>query len=177
MLVDLRAPNVTRWSWLQRLHAIEDQIPHSIPRGRRVRRGFSDLGGTILNKVFGIATEAQLDTTRRWIQQVRSDNQRVIHNTNELVTVVNHMFAEVRLNGKHIRDIEVYISKLHGHMPTWTAISTITFERVRVSLRIDQCLSAVESLYFLVSSAGPISQTACRVGKRIADGRFYHQPT
>ena len=112
VIVDLRAPNVTRWSWLQHLHAIEDQIPHSIPHGRWVRRGFSDLGGTILNKVFGIATEAHMDTTRRWIQQVRYDNQRVIHNTNELVTVVNHTFAEVRLNRKHIRDIEVYISKL-----------------------------------------------------------------
>ena len=92
-----------------------------------------------------------MDVTRR------SDNQRVIHNTNELVTVVNHTFAEVRLNRKHIRDIEVYISKLHGHVTTWTAISTIAFKRVRVSLGIDQCLSALESLQFLVSSAGPIS--------------------
>ena len=114
--------------------------------------------------MFGIATEAQLDTTRRWSQHVRSDNQRVIHNTNELVTVVNRTFAEVRLNG-------------HFEIARTHAISTIAFERVRVSLRMDQCLSAVESLYFLVSSAGPISQTACRVGKRIADGRFYRQPT
>ena len=147
VLLDHRSPNVTRWSWLQRLQAIADQMPHSIPHGRRVRRGFFDLGGTILNKVFGIVTEAQMDTTRHWIQQVRSDNERVIHNTNELVTVVNHTFAEVRLNRKHLRDIEAYISKLHEHMTTWTAISTIAFERVRVSLRIDQCLSALESIH------------------------------
>ena len=89
-----------------------------------------------------------MDTTRRWIQQVRYDNQRVIHNTNELVTVVNHTFAEVRLDRKHIRDIEVYVSKLHGHMTTWIAISTIAFERVCVSLRIDQCLLALESYNF-----------------------------
>ena len=45
VLLDHRNPNVTRWSWLQRLQAIADQIPHSIPHGRWVRRGFFDLGG------------------------------------------------------------------------------------------------------------------------------------
>ena len=52
---------------------------------------FFYLGGTILNKVFGVATEAPVDATRRWIQQVRSDNQRVIHKTNELVTGESHV--------------------------------------------------------------------------------------
>ena len=73
-----------------------------------------------------------MEATRRWIQQVRSDNQRIIHQTNELVTVVNHMFAELRLNREHIRDIEAYISKLHDRITRWTA----AFERVRASLRV-----------------------------------------
>ena len=78
---------------------------------------------------------------------MRSNNQRVIHKTNELVTVVNHTFAELRLNREHIRDIEAYISKLHDRIARWTATSTISFERVRANLRIDQCLSALESVH------------------------------
>ena len=85
-----------------------------------------------------------MEATRSWIQQVRSDNQRIIHQTNELVTVVNHTFAELRLNREHIRDIEAYISKLHDRITRWTAISTIAFERVRASLRIYQCLPVLE---------------------------------
>ena len=147
VLSDHRVPNVTKGSWFQRLQAIESQIPHSKPIGRRTRRAFFDFVDTILNKVFGVATEALLDATRRWIQQVRSDNQRAIHKTNELVTVVNHTFTELLLNREHILDIEAYIAKLHDRITRWTAIFTIAFERVRASLRIDQCLSALKSVY------------------------------
>ena len=142
------ASHLAKWSWLQRLRITESQIPHSSPtRARRTRRSFFDLVGNVLNKVFGVATEAQVDVTKRWIQQVRVENQRILHKTNDLITVVNHTFAELQLNRKHIRDIEDYISQLHAQLVKWTSISTIAFERVRASLRIDQCLSALESVH------------------------------
>ena len=36
--------------------------------------------------------------------------------TIELMTVVNHTFAELQFNRKHIRDTEVYICTLHNHI-------------------------------------------------------------
>ena len=40
VLSDHRVPNITKGSWLQRLQAIESQIPHSTPIGRRTQRAF-----------------------------------------------------------------------------------------------------------------------------------------
>ena len=60
---------------------------------------------------------------------------------------MNRTFAELRLNREHIRDIEAYISQLRDRIRKWIAISTIAFERVRASLRIDQYLSALESVH------------------------------
>ena len=67
----------------------------------------------------------------------------IIHKTNDLITVINHTFAKLQLNRKHIRDIEDYISKLHTQLTKCMSISTIPSE----CLQIDQCLWALENVH------------------------------
>ena len=55
----------------------------------------------------------------------------------------------MHINRKHIRDIENHLTNLHEHFETWSRVSTVAFENVRISLRIDQCLSALESAHLV----------------------------
>ena len=55
----------------------------------------------------------------------------------------------MHINRKHIRDIENYLPNLHEHFEKWSRVSTVAFENVRISLRIDQCLSALESAHLV----------------------------
>ena len=89
-----RVSNITKWSWLQRVRVMEDQViqpdMENVRTTRnitRTKRGLFDLGGIVLHKVFGLATTAELMESRRWIEQVRKNNIRVLHKTNELVSV------------------------------------------------------------------------------------------
>ena len=68
---------------MQRLHAIEAQIPPAVPTGQRNRRGLFDLGGVILNKLFGTATSAEVEESRHWIEQMRGDELRIVHKTSD----------------------------------------------------------------------------------------------
>ena len=82
-LVDHSAYNLSRWSWMQILHAIEAQIPPAVPTGQRNRRGLFDLGGVILNKLFGTATSAEVEESRHWIEQMRGDELRIVNKTSD----------------------------------------------------------------------------------------------
>ena len=104
---------------------------------RNITRGLFDAGGIVLHKVFGLATTAELMECRRWIEQVRANNIRVLHKTNELVSVVNQTFSEIRLNRKHIQNMQMYIPDIYKHITTWQTLSGIAYERLHENIRID----------------------------------------
>ena len=87
--------------------------------------------------------------SRRWIEQVRTNNIRVSHKTNELVSVVNHTFSEIRLNRKPIQGMQMYIADMYNHITTWQTLSELAYERLHANIRIDECLSALESTQLL----------------------------
>ena len=106
---------MTKGSWLQRIRVMQDQViqldMEHIRTTRnitRAKRGLFDFGGIVLHKVFGLATTAELMESRRWIEQVRTNNIRVLHKTNERVSVVNQTFSEIRLKRKHIQVMQMY---------------------------------------------------------------------
>ena len=145
-----RATNSTRDSWLQRLRDIELTIVEPAPFGSpRARRGLLDIGGDLLNKLFGTATEHQVAECRQWIQRVRTTNQRVVHTVNNLITVVNHTYGIMHRNRQHIRDIERYISNLEQHISAWLQGRGRDIER-RVDF-LDACQRIDESIASLTS--------------------------
>ena len=150
-----RVSNMTKGSWLQRVRVMEDQVIQldmeniRTTNTTRAKRGLFDFGGIVLHKVFGLATTAELMESRRWIEQVRMNNIRVLHKTNELVSVVNHTFSEIRLNRKHIQGMQMYIADMYNHITTWQTLSEVAYERLHANIRIDECLSALESTQLL----------------------------
>ena len=138
-----RVSNMTKGSWLQRVRVMEDQVIQldmeniRTTNTTRAKRGLFDFGGIVLHKVFGLATTAELMESRRWIEQVRTNNIRVSHKTNELVSVVNHTFSEIRLNRKHIQGMEMNIADMYNHITTWQTLSELAYERLHANIRID----------------------------------------
>ena len=62
--------NVTRQIWVERIRQIESTMIS--PKGGRTRRGLFNIIGEISRKLFGTATEEEVDETRRRIDADRS---------------------------------------------------------------------------------------------------------
>ena len=65
----------------------------------RPRRGILDFVGTGLNWAFGTATEAQVKQLQSAVDNARSQQKAVVHNIQELITVVN----QTQLTGRDTR--------------------------------------------------------------------------
>ena len=66
-----RVSNITKWSWLQRVRVMEDQVIQlemeifrTTRNITRAKRGLFDLCGIVLHRVFGLATTAALMASR-----------------------------------------------------------------------------------------------------------------
>lgn len=57
--------------------------------GARLKRGLLDIGGSILNTLFGVATSSDIGRLTDAINAIAGKNQAVAHAHNQLATVVN----------------------------------------------------------------------------------------
>ena len=82
--------------WMRRLNLIlmDRSLHFQIEQSRR-RRGLIDAGGWLLNKVFGTATEQQIDAVKHQLTDAARQREAVIHNTRRLITVVNQTRMEM----------------------------------------------------------------------------------
>jgi len=66
---------------VNRVHAVTNQMYHILPDSYHSRhsRGLFDLGGQILNSVFGVATTEQLDAIRATARHTMYDNANTFH--------------------------------------------------------------------------------------------------
>ena len=60
----------------------------------RERRGVLDFIGTGLNWAFGTATQGQIDALQNAVDLARTSQQAVVHNVNEMITVINQTQRE-----------------------------------------------------------------------------------
>ena len=148
-----RAVNSSRSSWAQRLSDLTTTFTTSPGwnAATRGKRALFDLGGDILQKIFGVATERQVVEVRRWIERVRHDELHVVHDMNHLMTLVNHTYTITRVNRQHIRELEQYVSKLEHHVMTWMTAFGRDFDRrlnvLTACLNIDDAISGLISLH------------------------------
>ena len=143
--VSRQADNDTKAFWLKSLHFIAGQLPCLSTSAQRHKRGLLDAGGMVLHQLFGEATSADIQTSRHLIQQIRESNKQVLHNANELVSVINQTYNELSLHRTHLLDIEKSVTKLYAQVNTLQRVSAIRFERLRSSISIDRSLSLLES--------------------------------
>ena len=124
--------------WQHRLQLIRPTAPPVATSHERRRRGLIDVGGQLLHSIFGLATSNQVDISRQMIKLVRASNQHIIHQTNNMVTVINQTFNEMVLNRQHIQDVERSLSDLYTHVNTWIAVRHVAWGRISASLQIDR---------------------------------------
>ena len=114
----------------------------------RRRRGRIDVGGELLHQGFDVATSKQVETNRRMIQLVRASNQQMIHQSNKMVTVINQTYNEIISHQQHIMEVGKILSELYVHVQKWVSLHNVALEQIRAGLRIDRCLSLLESAHF-----------------------------
>ena len=143
-----RSDRPTSSYWQQRLNFLRPTAPLQVSSRDRRRRGLIDVGGELLHQVFGVATSKQVETNRRMIQLVRASNKQIIHQSNKMVTVINQTYHEIISHRRHIQEVEKTLSELFRHIKTWISLQNVALEQIRAGLRIDRCLSLLESAHF-----------------------------
>lgn len=143
--------NTTRTAWEKRLDDIEDaMLPHVAGSAHRTRRGLLNIVGQISRKLFGTATEEEVEECQRQIQQLSSANNRFSHAVDKLVTLVNQTHKHMTENRHHILALERYLGKVqHVIQGIEKATSTRDSEIALLNLetRIDRALASLETAH------------------------------
>ena len=135
-----RADDVTRSYWQQRLQIIRSTAPPVVTPHERRRRGLNDVGGQILHSLFGLATSNQVQISRQMINIIRKSNKHIIHQSNNMISVINQTYTEMKLNRRHIIDVDESLSALYEHVNTWITGRQTAWSRISASLQIDRVL-------------------------------------
>ena len=115
----------------------------------QIKRGLFNFVGEIGATLFGTATEDRVAQLKHHITKAQRTNRRIVHATNELISVVNQTRAEVSLNCQHLVAVEQFAKELYAELVTYRAVldgfvgSLIALEE---STQIDRILSALESV-------------------------------
>ena len=130
----------------QRIRDMEATMtpPSQMPPNTCIKRGLFNFVGT--------ATEDQVVQFKHHITKAQKTNRRIVHATNELISVVNQTRAEVSLNRQHLVAVEQFAKELYAELVTYRRVldgfvdSLIALEE---SPQIDRILSALESVHNL----------------------------
>ena len=96
--------------WEQRIRDMEATItpPSQMLPNTQIKRGLFNFVGEIGATSFGTATEDQVAQLKHHITKAQRTNRRIVHVTNELISVVNQTRAEVSLDRKHLVAVEQF---------------------------------------------------------------------
>ena len=97
---------------LRRLNLIliDRDLHYRIDDGTRQKRGLIDAGGWLLNKVFGTATQQQIEDVKNQLNNAAQQRGAVVHNTERLITIVN----QTRLEATATRAQLTRLGAAHG---------------------------------------------------------------
>ena len=102
-------------AWVSRLRSAKSYIlNHSIPppsSSTRSKRGWFDFVGWIGHTLFGLATDDSVKACRRAIEQTRKYQKVVVHQVNQLTTVLNRTRTAVSWNRYQIQQVTLFIAK------------------------------------------------------------------
>jgi hypothetical protein len=138
---------VTQAQWDQRIQGLKQRM---VPSRIRNRRGILDFVGGALNFLFGTATEDQVKECQTYIQKLHHRQERVVHLTEKLITVVNQTYEEVRKNRQQITQLWTYLSHVSATISKLTeAVTSITgrLDNVETRLELDSYLGALEAIH------------------------------
>ena len=151
-----------RTNWLSRLdmmlHKVSKNLTMNIVYNRHKRSLFGVIG-KLSKSLFGTATEGDVQRIATVLQQNSNAQNKVIHQVNELLTIVNHSNAEIQVNRdrlnlltnitrktiQHIQDIVSETNKLANKLKSMRV--NMMFEEA-IS-QFEHCVSTIEEQHNL----------------------------
>ena len=108
----LRSTSVVKEAWLQRISDSKQTMLTGVSTSTtRIRRGLLNFVGIISNKLFGTATEAQVEECRRLLITASASNRKISHLFIKLTSVVNQTYDQVQENRNHLIKLENYVGQ------------------------------------------------------------------
>ena len=145
------ALNSTRKQWESRIQEIEDaMIDYMSERTPRTRRGLLNIVGQISQKLFGTATEEQVNECRRLINQMDITDKKINHSVTNLITIINQTHDQLKENRQHITNIEAYLNDITQEVHYIQDImqkQEVRIEFIDSEIKIDQALSMIENAH------------------------------
>ena len=168
----------TRNVWEQRIRDMEatmtppsQMLPHT-----RIKRGLLNFVGEIGATLFGTSTEEQVAQLKHHITKAQRTNRRIVHATNELISVVNQTRAEVSLNRQLLVAVEQFTKELYTELVTYRRVldgfvgSLIALEESTQIYRILSALESVHNLWLRESDRYQRQRTSLELQARIKSG-------
>ena len=134
----------TTANWVRRINIVRRQVA---PIKSRTKRSPFDFVGSLSNKLFGTATEEEVNQCRTVIREAQFQQQKTVHVVNELISVVNHtqdLLQETRQRvntvQRYLVDIGQQLDKKYGHIEKKIIVIQMIFQ-------IEQSLTTLERLH------------------------------
>ena len=134
----------------------------------RPRRGVIDFVGTGLNWAFGTATEAQVRQLQDAVNTARKQQQAVVHNVQELITVVN----QTQLEG---RDTRMKLAALSTAYDRFIATESDRWSRFDHNTQLLMMEEYIDSLLWLDTSVWRDINTIRDLHRSLRAGRLTEQ--
>jgi hypothetical protein len=126
------------------------------------RRGFLDIGGTLLKTLFGIATVTDLSDLHAAVNDLHRKQDSIVHSTNEQVTYLKQLDGTVRFNHEAITNLSAtlkgIVTKVQGdlqkmalkvlrnstHIEATEIIPQLEFALTQLELSINELMFALQ---------------------------------
>ena len=181
LLTAIRAEKVTatitekrKRLWMRRLNLIltDRSLHFNIEQPTRDHRGLIDAGGWLLNKVFGTATQQQLNYVKNQLASASRQRVAVVHNTQRLITMVNQTRMEASATREQLDRLGVAHNQfVQDEMGRWTSLQTLMkyglIEQWVESLcdideGLNRELSAINDLHITIRQ-GRVTEAICPI--------------
>ena len=150
---------------LQRLNLIllDHNLHYHINTTAHRKRGLVDVGGWVLNKVFGTATESQIKDIQIQLNQTRATEKAVVYNTQRLITVVN----QTRLEATATRAQFDRLGAAHRQFVTdelarWASLQAVTRYNCDLDEGLNRELLSINNLHTTIRQ-GRVTEAICPV--------------
>ena len=144
-------PNATCAIWISRIARLQETTTDVVERpANRPRRGLINFVGDIGNKLFGFATEEQVNVYRRHLEEIARQQNQIVHTANELITVVKQNQKQIQEDRKHVKHMEDYITKMARELGYVTRIIDKYSQFLKATdsaIRIDRALVSLEAAH------------------------------
>ena len=138
---------------------IHDQVSPSQPQNEshthrhhkhgksRTKRGLLNVGGKVLNWLFGVATTQQLDRYKKTLAEVAGNQNTMAHAFNSMATIVNQTRAFVENLAIRQKDLHKHLTQLNEalvYVKTIVNVNSKLIARVQILVNLDRYIDVLQ---------------------------------